>query len=217
MDDGLKKRLLGATVLVSLAVIFVPMLLEKEPADESGIGASKIPLPPEDKFSSRILPLESEDLSRPPAQIIPLKQDADESGERETGPKEILALKPEKIPEPKPQVESVAPDKPPETEPEEREVLPKKPAPPPANRVSTPAWVVQVGSFSNRTNADKIAVQLKKKGFSSFIERADINGNRVYRVRVGPETSKSKAERMLAKLDQELKVHKLKGSLKRYP
>ena len=31
MDDGLKKRLIGAAVLASLAVIFVPMLFEEPP------------------------------------------------------------------------------------------------------------------------------------------------------------------------------------------
>ncbi|MCB1792336.1 MAG: SPOR domain-containing protein [Gammaproteobacteria bacterium] len=39
MDDGLKKRLIGAAVLASLAVIFVPMLFEEPPADPP-------PLPP---------------------------------------------------------------------------------------------------------------------------------------------------------------------------
>lgn len=32
MDEGLKKRLIGAAVLASLAVIFVPMLFEEPPA-----------------------------------------------------------------------------------------------------------------------------------------------------------------------------------------
>ena len=32
MDDGLKKRLIGAAVLASLAVIFVPMLFEEPPS-----------------------------------------------------------------------------------------------------------------------------------------------------------------------------------------
>lgn len=32
MDDGLKKRLIGAAVLASLAAIFVPMLFEEPPA-----------------------------------------------------------------------------------------------------------------------------------------------------------------------------------------
>ncbi|MGB5494691.1 MAG: argininosuccinate synthase, partial [Sedimenticolaceae bacterium] len=31
MDDGLKRRLIGAAVLASLAVIFVPMLFEEPP------------------------------------------------------------------------------------------------------------------------------------------------------------------------------------------
>ena len=39
MDEGLKKRLIGAAVLASLAVIFVPMLFEEPPS-------SPPPLPP---------------------------------------------------------------------------------------------------------------------------------------------------------------------------
>ena len=39
MDEGLKRRLIGAAVLASLAVIFVPMLFEEPPVEPP-------PLPP---------------------------------------------------------------------------------------------------------------------------------------------------------------------------
>ncbi len=217
MDDGLKKRLLGATVLVSLAVIFVPMLFEKEPADDSGMNESKIPLPPEDRFSSSILPLENEDLSTPPAQITPLKQLGEESGPSSNDSGKILELKPEKRSEIVSPVESVALDTTQETNPPEQEERLSKLAIPTGSQIRVPSWVVQVGSFSNRVNADKIANELKKKGYPTFIEQADINGNTVFRVRVGPEKNKPKAKQMLAQLDLDLATHKLKGSLKRYP
>ena len=54
MDDGLKKRLIGAAVLASLAAIFVPMLFEEPPARPPPLP----PLPskpPATDFASEIL------------------------------------------------------------------------------------------------------------------------------------------------------------------
>src|SRR5687768_10014607 len=58
MEPALKQRVIGAVVLIALAVIFLPMLI-KGPAPESG--ASNVPLelpkaPPGD-FETRELPL----------------------------------------------------------------------------------------------------------------------------------------------------------------
>ena len=63
MDEALKKRLIGATVLVSLVVIFVPMLLEHEPIVSTQIEKTNIPERPKNIFSSSVLPLESEKLT----------------------------------------------------------------------------------------------------------------------------------------------------------
>jgi len=43
MTEDLKKRLIGAAVLASLAVIFVPMLLEEDTVIDSSIHSSNIP------------------------------------------------------------------------------------------------------------------------------------------------------------------------------
>ena len=54
MDEGLKKRLIGAAVLASLAVIFVPMLFEDPPAQPPALP----PLPekpPQRDFASEML------------------------------------------------------------------------------------------------------------------------------------------------------------------
>ena len=74
VDEGLKKRLIGATVLVSLVVIFVPMLLQNEPVMEKGIDRTNVPPRPEGEFTSRILPLESEQLSLPEERVTPLRR-----------------------------------------------------------------------------------------------------------------------------------------------
>lgn len=54
MEEGLKKRLVGAAVLASLAVIFVPMLVEEPDGQAPPI--DKIPAPPpQPAFSSNLL------------------------------------------------------------------------------------------------------------------------------------------------------------------
>ena len=53
LDEQLKKRLIGAAVLASLAVIFVPMLLESPP-EERPLGEIPPP-PPARPFDSKLL------------------------------------------------------------------------------------------------------------------------------------------------------------------
>lgn len=58
MEPALKQRVVGAAVLVALAVIFLPMLV-KGPAPESGIADVPLELPPapQGRFETRELPL----------------------------------------------------------------------------------------------------------------------------------------------------------------
>ena len=58
MEPALKQRLIGAAVLVALAVIFLPMLI-KGPAPESGVSGVPLdlPTPPGGEFETRELPL----------------------------------------------------------------------------------------------------------------------------------------------------------------
>ena len=48
MDTSLKQRLVGAAVLVALAVIFLPLLV-KGPAPDSGVSDVSLRVPPEPK------------------------------------------------------------------------------------------------------------------------------------------------------------------------
>lgn len=58
MEPALKQRLIGASVLVALAVIFLPMLI-KDPAPESGVSdvPMQLPDPPQGAYQTRELPL----------------------------------------------------------------------------------------------------------------------------------------------------------------
>ncbi len=56
MDTGLKQRLIGASVLIALAVIFVPMLLERPAPSTADVGLPTEAQPARD-FNTRIVPL----------------------------------------------------------------------------------------------------------------------------------------------------------------
>ncbi len=224
MDDGLKKRLIGATVLVSLAVIFVPMLLQHEPLLDQGIEDSKIPPRPQRDYGDDLVPGEDEDLSRPlegtvridPGERLPFMEPL-------APPKEITA-RPELPPQPKAAPKPQTKPKP-QKKPASKTGGQAKPAPPVVRqqvRSAAPArvsrgWVVQLGSFSQRANADKLVRRLKQKGFAATMASATVKGKRVYRVWVGPERERAKAERLLARVNREVRSLKLQGKLRSYP
>ncbi len=191
MDEGLKKRLIGATVLVSLVVIFVPMLLEEEPVVSTELEENVIPEKPDSNFSSKVLPLETEDLSNPPA------EEAKTASEVE---------------KPVPVIEDTKTKS--ETKIESEPVVTEKKEPAPV--VGLSAWVIQVGSFSQRSNADRLVKELQEKKYAAFTDQVDVKGKILHRVLVGPEVDKKRAEQMLENLNSYLKAKKLTGKLKSY-
>ena len=62
METALKQRLVGAAVLVALAVIFLPMLIQG-PAPESGAADVSLDVPPQPggDFETREIPLPGKD------------------------------------------------------------------------------------------------------------------------------------------------------------
>ncbi len=73
MERGLKERLVGAAVLVALAVVFIPMLLDDSSREAGPLTDSNIPERPagENGFSSRIIPTEPE-----PVDVVPPQEPA---------------------------------------------------------------------------------------------------------------------------------------------
>ena len=76
---------------------------------------------------------------------------------------------------------------------------PKPAAPKPAvqTRVYDDFWV-QTGAFSTMARAQGVKETLANKGITSLIENRDVNGQTVFRVRVGPYTSQNEANYWLA-------------------
>ena len=196
MDVLLKQRLVGAIVLVALGVIFVPMILE---------GPNRTLVPEMEAFpepEGQVIspPLES----FPAPDAIPAEPDTSivlTDPQPAAVPEEpVEPAKPLVEPEPEPQPEPAAAK--PETE--------KKPT------KSEPlgSWVVQMGSFSSEQNALRMRDRLRKSGFATQVEKADIDGKLRFRVRVGPFLERADAERSRKQIQDKLT---LKGRVLSYP
>lgn len=191
MDEGAKRRLVGAAVVVALIVIFVPMLLERSEPD--GLG-EPIVIPDEPAVEEDAAPLEpltAEDLTPPLPAPEPPPGAAFESPVTAAEPAPPLSPpQPQSLPEPQP-------------EPTERAA----PEPAPAGATPVPAgtasWVVQVASLGSPEAAKGLQDRLRAKGYTAFVEQATVNGKRYYRVRVGPEVERARADSLAAELQAE--------------
>ncbi|MGH8268291.1 MAG: SPOR domain-containing protein, partial [Steroidobacteraceae bacterium] len=76
---------------------------------------------------------------------------------------------------------------------------PVSPPPGPATSAGGAAWVVQLGSFASRANAERLAQQVRGRGFAVGVSRAG-SGRRLYRVRVGPARDHAAALQLQARL-----------------
>jgi DedD protein len=105
-----------------------------------------------------------------------------------------------KPPEPKPPEA-----KQPEVKPSPSQAKPSTPqsehsAPPSEASSGGAGWVVQLGVFASRTNADRLAEELKGKGFKVAVSEVAGNGRKLYRVRSAPLGDRTAAQDLAVKL-----------------
>jgi DedD protein len=203
MEHSLKQRLVGAAVLVGLAVIFVPMLIERSPIETPRIEESNIPPAPAQQsgeFTSKIVPLEPVE---PVTPVVPPSagQAIDAVAPATGGTTEPPAGSGRQgaVPE-VPAAALGAAEEPAQTGTEQR--------------ASVNAWVIQLGSFASEQNARDLEARLQKEGYAAFVEKIGAGEEQKYRVRVGPELIRAKADQARDKLEKDLN---LKGIVVRYP
>src|SRR4051812_4875596 len=187
MDLSLKQRLLGAIVLIALAVIFVPMLLSG-PAPQQGSETVNLAIPPapDREFQNRVLPVD-------PAQQA-AKSDAPVTTSESLATVETPP-RPAEIPQPTvatPPVPAAEPAKPPPRPaeiPQPTAATPRVPAadpekpPTPAStqaetkaaeaepgRAASGRFYVHLGVYAATKNADDLVAALKQGGFPAFAE-----------------------------------------------
>ena len=206
MERQRKERLVGAAVLIMLAVIFIPMVLDNSVQPESGITATNIPPQPEGEFTSRVIPL-----TTPNSGGREVESDAKAgtapAGESAAAPAAVLekpagTVAPAALP-PAPAGAAVSPVVSAPASPPAKDTPAKAgQAQPPA--VGVTAWVVQLGSFASAENAESLNKKLRQSGYSSFVEPLQQGATKVFRVRVGPELRRSSAQSVRDRLQATL-------------
>ena len=185
MERALKERIIGAVVLVIFAVLVVPIFLDGPPADGE-IVTERVLLPGQEDQKTQTVVLDRDRTDPVPAASAPVQ----------AKPEPVV---PEPVrEEPKPAVVKQQPEQ--EKAPETQEEKPAaRPAPTPAAS-TTGMWAVQLGSFSNKDNAEKLAADLRKQGYAAFLSQLSTDKGQLHRVRIGPQKDRASAEAMAARL-----------------
>lgn len=207
MDPQLKQRLIGATVLIALAIIFVPMLLSG-PAPKDGATVSlEIPPPPEREFQTRVVPADGGKASVPtpvapvatpvePDKVATVEADKNPRVEvpQESQPKPASTptAKPAEVATAKPAAPKSTDAKPPEPKATEAKSATGSEAKP--NAAAEGRFLVHLGVFANAANAGNLVASAKKLGLPSVSEATDVDGKSATRVRLGPFPSRAAAE-----------------------
>jgi DedD protein len=204
VDEKVKKRLVGAVVLVSLAVIFIPMLLEERTPSSMPTFGSNVPPEPEQQLDTLDIPLQLPE--EPPETSKTVVETQAEAAELEQ------VAKQEKTAQAKPA--PAAGDKEEPQQQTESSTVSKAPSKKAGKADSPKGWVVQVGSFKESANAFRLRDRVRAKGYPAFVEQLRTGGDIIYRVRVGPELSRDKVDALRDRLASGMK---LKGLVMSHP
>jgi DedD protein len=201
MDLSLKQRLLGAIVLIALAVIFVPMLLSgPAPKQTSETVNLAIPPAPDREFQNRVLPVDATQQQPTAAGATPDITKSETLATVETPPRPAEIAQPT-APVPATPAPAVA----------KSEAAPAAPAPKPEpptaadkapGRAANGRFFVQLGVYSSQKNADDLVASLKQGGYPAFAEASEYQGKPGQRVRVGPFEDRAAAEAARLKIKQ---------------
>lgn len=198
MDESLKARLIGAAVLVAVAVLLIPELLsgrktaEPQPADSAEARGTRTFTIELNGGSAPGEPQPAPVAEAPaPAPVAVAEQPAAEPAG--AAPAE---LETEPLPEP------VAPREPPAV----AKAPPAIPDKPPVETATVPAaetrggWAVQVGAFGSATAAQRLVTDLQGAGYRAYVSPVTRSGKTLHRVRVGPEAARDDANRLAERL-----------------
>lgn len=207
MERALKERIIGAVVLVVFVVLVVPIFLDG-PADESNIVSERVLLPGQEPQDTKVVVLDRERSvpipaasNRDTATTSPSVEEPVERPDSASKPIAEPLVADNRPTAPAQSVETATPPPKPEAV-EEREPAPNVVVSTPAVTESsaTGMWAVQLGSFSNKDNAEALAASLRKQGYAAFLSKLNSGTKELHRVRIGPQKDRPSAEAMAARL-----------------
>ncbi len=189
LDKGLRQRMVGALVLVALAVIFLPMLFSRE--DELQRVVVDAPAMPQ---APAMPSVELDPVSVPQVQDLP-QEPVPGAGLEASAP--VVEAPAVAVTEPAATKPAAAADV----------------APVPVSRLDANglavSWSVQLASLSSRASAESLQQTLRGKGYNAYIRNVD-GMNRVF---VGPVIERAEADRLR---DQLTRLQKLNGFVVRF-
>ncbi|WP_131671789.1 SPOR domain-containing protein [Pseudomonas parakoreensis] len=213
LDKAYKQRMVGALVLVALAVIFLPMLFSRQ--DEQRQVTVEAPSAPQ---APAVPQVQLEPVAVPEPQALPQEPvPSDDEVAEQSAPSMPIdaAPAPAPTPAPAPAAKPVAP------------APVAKPAAAPAQPIAAAAakpdttqsrvdanglsvsWSVQLASLSSREGAESLQKTLRSQGYNAYIRSAD-GKNRVF---VGPLIERAEADRLRDVLSRQ---QNLKGFVVRF-
>ncbi|MBL1259397.1 MAG: SPOR domain-containing protein [Thiotrichaceae bacterium] len=183
-ENKIKQRVVGGLVLLALAVIFIPMVLDFRKDYDQVINGTNIPPKPKD------MRVETFELNQTPQVKVPRLSTNGSVEEalanhplvQQKRAADVVAAKVL----PPPSIQAVAFVKP---------VL---------TGTAREGWTVQVGSFGSESNAKGLRDKIRKNYFAVFVDSVNVKGKLSHRVRVGPAADKDKANRLKKRLQKEM-------------
>jgi len=195
--DGLKQRLVGAFVILTLAIIFLPMIFDKPHV----IGNSKIvPVPPRPDMQTVV--------------VTKAEKPAFKMLEVDPADKKVKSIQQIKSKPPAVPVQSADLNEPAAEKAASEPKVAKASSASKGSQVShlpmfKNVWMVQLGTFGDSANAYRLRDKLRKDGYDSHTKPVTIKGKKSVRVFSGPFVNKREAERTKKKLDEKYRVNSL--------
>jgi len=202
MDPALKKRMIGATVLIVLAIIFVPMVFTGRPHERLESVDLGLPDQPARDLTTQSIPLAPAPRPAPPEDQVATVDTA-----KSTPPPPADALSGDA----KPASATAAPaaaTKTPDPAPAKPATTPAPAAPEPTSTAAAPApaeddpkptahgrYLVNYGTYTKPENVAKLVADLKRAGVAAYDEGTTYNGQPARRVRSGPYVDRSQADK----------------------
>jgi DedD protein len=184
IDRDLKERLIGAAILVLVVVLVVPVFLDG-PSGDGELVNERVPLPGQSGQVNKTIVLERDRSSPVPSNA------GNEPAAASSQTKQVVVE-----PEPQAKVAETTPE-PVVAKPEPEQPAKQMPAAAPS---TTGMWAVQLGSFGNKENAERLAADLRKQGFAAFLSQLSTSSGQLHRVRIGPQKDRESAEAMAERL-----------------
>ena len=181
MDKALKQRLVGASVLIALAVVVLPMLLSGQADNQQETRSIEVPPKPSElSFETRRFPVGDQPVGQP--SVVRSPEQATEQATEEDPVQQATGDSGVPADQDAPVADTPAPT------PVTPEV--SSPDPEPATTGDEPLrpgrYLVQVASFSTTSNANRLGERLRQDGLDVMMDTIEAEVGTLHRVRVGP-------------------------------